>query len=283
MSPAKHAISIALLTASLLFVTGCIKTDPASIREFVMEEIHGQFPDAGLEDAGENAIAVRHRDGNLQVIDISLIQEGCRRAPRSCGGLVARLLVIMQEGIAAQAAELSIARVIPIISALAPAKGLVKQNEPGRIHVQPIAEGLAVQFAIVTGDTFSILDDAKLEKLGASPEVLLNESLKNVEAVATVIVVAFPGESGVFQATGWLAGSGILARKHTESVKAKLNCRELAIAFPRRGMVLFANADDAPGVARLREISARFLQPPSAVISREIYLLTSGGLSVMRK
>jgi uncharacterized protein YtpQ (UPF0354 family) len=282
LSTTKSRPAIGLFTL-LLLLAGCMKSDPASVRGFVQEQILEQFPEVTFEEAGDSEIAVRHKDGNRQLIDIAPIQEGCKRVPKSCGGLVGRLLVVMQEGITSQATDISLSQLLPLISAPAPSKGLVQQNAPGRIYAQPIAENLAVRFAVSTGDTFTLLDEEKIAKLGGSPEVLLKEALKNADALAIVNLAVFPGEASVFQVFGRLAGSGILTRTSADRVKTQLKCRELAIAFPRRGMVLAACATDAVNVARLREISARFLQPASAVISSDIYLLTDGGLSMMKK
>lgn len=271
-----------LLTASMLMVA-CMKTDPTSVRTFVREEIAKQFPKATIEDSVESEVAVRHQDGNLQLIDLQDIEESCKRVPRSCGGLVSRLIVTMQEGLDAQSAKISLEKVLPVIAPLDARAGLVKQNAPGDVSIQPIAEKLGVFYAVLFDQTLDMLDADRITKLGVSPEVLRREAFRNVEAGATVNVTPFPGEAGVFQIFGQMASSGILTKTHADKVKSQRKCKELAIAFPRRGMTLFACAEDVVSVARLREISARFLQPTTAVISPEVYLLTEGGLSVMKK
>ena len=159
----------------------------------------------------------------------------------------------------------------------------MKQNAPGDVSIQPIAEKLGVFYAALFDQTLDILDADKITKLGVTPEVLRKEAFRNVEAEAIVNVTPFPGEAGVFQIFGRMASSGILTKTHADRAKSQAKCKELAIAFPRRGMTLFACAEDVANVARLREISARFLQPATAVISPEVYLLTDGGLSVMKK
>lgn len=279
----KKSKLVANLLITSLLLASCMNTDAVSVRTFVQDEIAKQFPEVTLEEAGEGEVAVRHKDGNRQLIDITPIQEGCKRLPRSCSGLVSRLLVTMQEGLDTQVANISLAQVLPIISAIGQGKGLVQQNAPVSIFVQPIAEKLNVRYAISTGETLMFLDDDKIVKLGVSAEVLRKEAFRNVETAATVNVMAFPGEAGVFQIFGRLAGSGVLTRIHADAVKNQRKCTELAIAYPRRGMTLFACASDAVNVARLREISARFLQPASAMISNEIYLLTDSGLAVIKR
>jgi hypothetical protein len=74
-----------------------------------------------------------------------------------------------------------------------------------------------------------------------------------------------------------------MTKKHADLLRAQLKYKELAVAFPRRGMVLVADAENNASVTRLREISARFLQPPLAVISKEIYLITPRGISVIQR
>lgn len=274
-------------SAASIFLTlnlaGCIKTDPDSVRTFATEEIQGQFPQAAIEAVGESELAVRHPGGMRQTIDLAPLQEACKRVPRSCGRSVARLIVVMQEAALIKEEGIKREKILPLLSSMAPAKAMVRQGEPVPMVMQPLAENLAVQFAVLGEGMVSYLDNDDLKKLGVPPEQLVKEAFRNVEAVANLNAVVFPGEGGVFQVTGWLASSGALTRIHADKLREKLKCKELAIAFPRRGMTLVANAEDSAAVARLREISSRFLQPPSMVISADVYLLAGESLALMRK
>jgi hypothetical protein len=146
-----------------------------------------------------------------------------------------------------------------------------------------IADGLAIRYVVATDGILTFLDDDKLEALGIAPNALLKTAFENAEANAVLNVSPFPGEAGVHQIFGRFASSGLLTRKHADLVRAQLKYKELAVAFPRRGMVLVADAENSASVARLREISARFLQPPLAVISKEIYLITPKGINVIQR
>lgn len=142
----KHGNSVAsvLLISALLGLGACMKTDPASVAEYVKEQILAQFAEASFDEAGEGEIGVLHKDGDRQVVDIAPIQEACKRVPRSCGSLVGRVLVVMQEGLDAQSTAISIAQIQPIISAPRLGKALVQQNQTEPIYLYPIAEGLGV-------------------------------------------------------------------------------------------------------------------------------------------
>ncbi|MEQ1516298.1 MAG: hypothetical protein ABL931_07405 [Usitatibacteraceae bacterium] len=273
----------AIALATLILLAGCVKTDLASVRTFVQEEIQTQFPHAKIEEVGDTELVVFHKDGNRQMIDVAPVQEGCKRVPRSCGQLVGRLLVVMQEAITAQAAPPVLSNVVPILSSPSVAKSLVQQNASSPVFVQPLTENIGVVFAAFSDGLVTYLDEKAVAQLGLTPENLLKESIKNVESLATVTAVAFPGEAAVYQATGNFVAGGILSRVHADKLKAQLKCSELAVAFPRRGMTLVANFDDANAVSRLREISARFLNPPSAAISGEVYRLSGGGLALMKR
>ncbi len=274
---------IAITIGMLILLAGCVKTDIASVGTFVQEEIQAQFPDAKIEQTGDTELVVFHKDGNRQVIDVAPIQEGCQRVPRTCGRLVGRLLVVMQEAITAQSVPLVLSNVVPILSSRSVSKSLVQQNDASPVYVQPLAENISVVFGIFSDGLVTYLDEKAFAKLGLTPENLLKESIKNVESIAKVTAVAFPGEPAVYQLIGNSVSGGMLSRAHTDEVKAQLKFRELAVAFPRRGMALVADADDTNAVAKLREISARFLNPPSAVISGEVYLLSGSGLALMKR
>jgi hypothetical protein len=269
--------------AFALTLDGCVKTDPDSVRTFVTEEIQGQFPEATIDMVGERELAVNHPTGTRQTIDLAPVQEGCKRVPRSCGRSVAQLIVVMQEALLIKEEGVKREKILPLLSSLNPARALVRQGEPAPIVVQSLAENLGVQFAVLGEGMVTYLDNDDLKKLDLPPEKLLKEALRNVEAAARVNTVAFPGEGAVFQVTGWLAGSGALTRVHADKLREQLKCKELAFGFPRRGMTLVANAEDASAVARLREISARFLQPAALVISADVYLLAGDSLALIRK
>lgn len=275
-------VTIALGMVALL--SSCVKTDVASVRTFVQEEIQTQFPDANVEPTGDAELTVLHKDGNRQVIDVAPIQEGCQRVPRSCGRLVGRLLVVMQDAILAQSAPLVLSNVVPMLSNRSVFKSVVQQNNASPVYFLPLAENISVVFGVFSDNLVTYLDEKAIARLGLTPENLLKESIKNVESLARVSAVIFPGEASVHQLIGNFVSGAMLSRVHADAVKAQIKCRELAVAFPRRGMVLVADADDANAVAKLRDISARFLNPPSAVISSEVYRISSGShLALMKR
>lgn len=268
------------LCAGALF--GCTKTDPVSVANYVRDEISQQFPKAVVDHVSDTEVAVTHADGNRQMIDLLPVQEGCKRVPRGCGRMVGELLTVMQDGLARTDSTIKLADVMPVISPPVPFRAVVTQNGPSKMRVDMIADGLAIRYATAMDGTLTFLDDEKLKALGVAPDALLRIALENVEADADVNVTAFPGEADVHQIFGRFASIGLLTQKHADHVRAQLKCTELAVAFPRRGMVLIADAANQNGVTRLREISKRFLQPSSAVISNEIYLITTRGIAVIQ-
>lgn len=274
---------VCLIVPALLGLAACVRTDPDSVRTFVMEEIRQQFPTAEIDVTDESELAVRHADGARQVVDISSVQDTCRRVPRSCGSTVSRLVLMMQEAQASRSMEIAVDDVVPILTNLTPAKSTVRQGNPGNIVVHPISEGLGVQFVVFSDYLMTAVDEPAMAKLNMTSDALLKAARKNIETKATINVAPFPGEAGVFQLAGRLVGGGMFSRKHSDAVRDRLQCKELALAFPRRGIVLVANAADAAAVARLREIAGRFLQPASAVISPEVYLLSGEQFALMRK
>lgn len=266
----------------IAWLVGCTKTDPISVANYVRDDVRQQFPQANLEDLSDTELAVTHADGNRQVIDLVPIQEGCKRVPRTCGRLVSQLLVVMQESLTKKDSAFKLTDVMPIISTPAFQKALVEQNQPSQMRVDVIADGLAIRYAVAMDNTLTFLDDEKLKALGIAPDVLLKTAFENVEANALVNTSPFPGETGVHQIFGRFASSGLLTKRHADLVRDQLKYKELAVAFPRRGIVLVADAADNASVMRLREISARFLQPPLAVISKEVYLITPKGINVIQ-
>jgi uncharacterized protein YtpQ (UPF0354 family) len=274
-----HFLAVLFCIASLV---GCTKTDPTSVANYVRDDIKQQFPRANLEDLSDTELAVTHVDGNRQVVDLAPIQEGCRRIPRTCGRLVGQLLIVMQESLTKKDSAFKLTEVMPIISTPAFQKALVEQNQATKMRVDMIADGLAIRYAVATDNTLTFLDDDKLKALGIAPDVLLKTAFENVETNAVVNASPFPGETGVHQIFGHFASSGLLTKKHADLVRDQLKYKELAVAFPRRGMVLVADAENSASVMRLREISARFLQPPLAVISKEVYLITPKGINVIQ-
>jgi hypothetical protein len=187
----------------------------------------------------------------------------------------------MQSGLDQKPVEVTPDKIIPILSRPRQTKTTLQQNSPTPSVLMPIAEGLAFRFGVISDDTLTILDDEKLAKLSLSKEMLVKQSLRNIEDEAKVNATPFPGEVAVHQVFGRYASAGLLTRKHAAIIKAQLNLRELAVTFPRRGMTLIADASDKKAIARLREIASRFLQPESAMISREVYLVTDGSLAIM--
>lgn len=266
-----------------LWLVGCTKTDPISVASYVRDDIKQQFPQATLEDLSDTELAVTHTDGNRQVIDLVPIQEGCKRVPRTCGRLVGQLLIVMQESLIQKDSAFKLTDLMPVVSTPAFQKMILKQNEPSKMRVEMIADGLAIRYAVAADGILTFLDDDKLKALDIAPDTLLKIAFENAEANAVVNVTPFPGEAGVHQIFGRFASSGLLTKKHGDNVCAQLKYKELAVAFPRRGMVLVADAENGTSVTRLREISARFLQPPLAVISKEIYLITSRGINVIQR
>jgi uncharacterized protein YtpQ (UPF0354 family) len=266
-----------------LWLVGCTKTDPLSVASYVRDDIKQQFPQANLEDLSDTELVVTHADGNRQVIDLVPIQEGCKRVPRTCGRLVGQLLIVMQDSLTQKDLAFKLTDVMPVVSTPAFQRTVVEQNQPSKMRVDMIADGLAIRYAVAMDNTLTFLDDDKLKALGIAPDALLKTAFENAEATAVVNVTLFPGETGVHQVFGRFATSGLLTKKHGDNVRAQLKYKELAVAFPRRGMVLIADAENSASVTRLREISARFLQPPLAVISKEIYLISSRGVNVIQR
>jgi hypothetical protein len=87
LAPATHGINL-LLTVFLTMLAGCMRTDPASVTQFVKEEITTLFPDAKFEETAEGELGVLHKDGTRQILDLTPVQENCKRVPRSCGSSV---------------------------------------------------------------------------------------------------------------------------------------------------------------------------------------------------
>jgi uncharacterized protein YtpQ (UPF0354 family) len=243
----------------IAWLVSCTKTDPISVANYVRDDVRQQFPQANLEDLSDTELAVTHADDNRQVIDLVPIQEGCKRVPRTCGRLVSQLLVVMQESLTKKDSAFKLTDVMPIISTPAFQKALVEQNQPSKMRVDMLADGLAIRYAVAMDNTLTFLDDDKLKALGITPDVLLKTAFENVESNAVVNASPFPGETGVHQVFGLFASSGLLTKKHADNVRSQLKCKEMAVAFPRRGMVLVADAENSVSVMRLREISARFL------------------------
>jgi hypothetical protein len=150
---------IVLLCASWL--VGCTKTDPISVANYVRDDIKQQFPHANLEDLSDTELAVTHADGNRQVIDLAPIQEGCKRVPRTCGRLVGQLLIVMQESLTQKDSAFKLTDVMPVISTPAFQRTVVEQNQPSKMRVDVIADGLAIRYAVATDGILTFLDDDK--------------------------------------------------------------------------------------------------------------------------
>ncbi len=177
----------------MICLAGCTKTDPISVANYVRDEIKQQFPQANLEDLSGSELAVTHTNGNRQVIDLVPIQEGCKRIPRTCGRLISQLLLVMQESLTQKDSAFKLSDVMPIISSPALQRTMVEQNQPAKMRVDVIADGLAIRYAVAMDNTLTFLDDDKLTALGITRDTLLKTAFENVETNAVVNVTPFPG------------------------------------------------------------------------------------------
>ena len=278
----QFSLTCLLVTSALIGLVGCMKTDALSVKQYVKEEVNVQFPDAKVTDTADYELVIVHAGGTRQVLDLASIQEGCKRLPRSCSSNVSRVMLLMQSGIDGTRAEITLDTIIPIISSRAPTKTTLLQNNPASVFFLPMSDTLSLRLAVANDDALTLLDEATIAKLALKPEELVKYAIRNLESAAQVNVTPFPGEVSVHQVFGRHASAGLLASKHTQAIKTQLKLNAVAVSFPRRGTTLIADADNTKAVARLREISERFLQPASAVISPEVYLVTDAGLAVMR-
>ncbi len=272
-----------LLVLLLLAVAGCIRTDPASVRDFVKERINEQFPGVEIREEGEEKLQVRFPGGATQTVNIAGVQEGCRSVPRQCAAQVSRLLIVMQEGSAAQNAEFDPGDIRPRLRAAArPAVAAVVEDGAGEPIHESLAEGLEVAYGIPTGDAITMVDAALARKMGIEPAKLRALAAANLARDPLPNFSSFPGQAGVFQVSGKGSLAILFSSRHREEAQRRLSAREIALALPRPGLMLVSDAADPQALIRLRETAARFNQSAAARLSDQIYLLSERSLTLIK-
>ncbi|MGH8618397.1 MAG: hypothetical protein ACREUW_11970 [Burkholderiales bacterium] len=290
-SAALGGIAILLAALALASMTGCMKTDPDSVRGFVKKRITERFAGATINDLSDNGIEVIHPDGVRQILDLESVQATCKQEPRRCGGAADRLLIVMLESIDPSQEPSSPDLLRPVITTreklgrfLVATAAQETDRAPAEAsgtelpYARDLVGDLVVTYYEVRQGTGRPVNAALLRTLKLPASQLDARARQNLERLTTPPTLApLPGHPGVhYVRSHFLASSELLIPERVAELAAKLRAKDLLIGMPSSNTVFLADAADGNAVEALRKAVDNHYQGYRGALSPQLMLYSRG-------